>query len=378
MTRDSAPPVASTSLWKLYIKLAMILLVAIGTGTFVIDRQLFALGDACASSQSPFPALSQYLNIGVPACAISIFFSASVATAGAKIMMSTFLVFVASLLTVMLVESERQNESPNAIVQRPAVPWLLVNFMTGSAVMPAIMAPASFHNTQEYLRAQERESRTALHAVPPANRVVHAESKLAIPISVTLGFVIPSMMLIFEPSPTTILLWQLFPLYIAILLWAGKRVITRSPLKPVVVPVLTPASRHCQSGETQRRAKVLLFAIPFCLSVMSYATALIYLLQFIWRIPRTEQAHASPFSYLTPPVIRLLAVNFSSMYVTAIYWIYVEGGILSAASALKCTLLAGPGAGLCSGWMVREAVIHRLVCEIYEDCTHQEDNSLGT
>lgn len=52
--------------------------------------------------------------------------------------------------------------------------------------------------------------------------------------------------------------------------------------------------------------------------------------------------------------------------------------MLSAASALKSTLLAGPGAGLCSGWMAREAVIHRLVCEIFEDYADQENSSLGT
>jgi hypothetical protein len=244
-----------------------------------------------------------------------------------------------SFITTTIVESQRQGESPNVVVRYPAAPWLLVNIVSGAIVTPLVMAPGYFHHPRRCLCKQQQSRMASPDSLP--NRAVHASAKLAIPLSVTGRFIIPLMTLIFASSPTTVMLWQFFPIYVAILFRLLSTILSQLP------PTLSAAS--------QGRSKELLFTIPILLSILSYAGPIIY------TFPLLLSQHHAEASHLTTPAVHILAINFLTIFITLIYRLYVEGGTLTARAAPKWTLVAGPGAGMCFGWITREEAMRTQI-----------------
>jgi hypothetical protein len=180
-----------------------------------------------------------------------------------------------SFITTTIVESQRQGESPNVVVRYPAAPWLLVNIVSGAIVTPLVMAPGYFHHPRRCLCKQQQSRMASPDSLP--NRAVHASAKLAIPLSVTGRFIIPLMTLIFASSPTTVMLWQFFPIYVAILFRLRSTILSQLP------PTLSAAS--------QGRSKELLFTIPILLSILSYAGPIIYTFPLLLSQHHAEASH---------------------------------------------------------------------------------------
>lgn len=270
---------------------------------------------------------------------LSIFFASTVATPSGQVFMSVFFSFITALITTTMVESQRQGEIPNAVVRYPAAPWLLVNIVSGAIVVPLVMAPGSFHHSRRCLRKQQQSRIASAGSLP--NRAVHASAKLAIPVSVTGSFVIPSMILIFASSPTTVILWQFFPIYVAILFRLLSTILNQLP------STLSTAS--------QGRSKELLFTISILISILSYVSLIIYIFSLLF------SQHHDEANHLTTAALHVLAINFLTIFITLIYWLYVEGGTSTARAALKWTLVAGPGAGVCFGWITREEAMRTQI-----------------
>ena len=332
-------PVAETPLWKLSIVPVLITTIAIVLISLSIDPAIVSLWDICSSSSSPYPEISGVPVIGIPCCTLSIFFASTVATTSGQVFMSVFFSFITALITTTMVESQRQDETPNAVVRYPAATWLLVNIVSGAIVTPLVMAPGSFHHSRRCLRKQQQSRMASADGLP--NRAVHASAKLAIPLSVTGGFIIPSMILIFASSPTTVILWQFFPIYVTILFRLLSTILNQ------LRPTLSTAS--------QGRSKELLFTIPILLSILSYAGLIIYTFSLLF------SQHHDEASHLTTATLHVLAINFLTIFTTLIYWLYVEGGTSTAREALKWTLVAGPGTGVCFGWITREEAMRTQI-----------------
>ena len=304
-----------------------ILINSIALSTFVSATSIrvpaiASLWGICSSSSSPYPEISGIPVIGIPCCALSIFFASTVATPSGRVFMSVFFSFITALITTTMVESQRQGETPNAVMRYPAAPWLLVNIVSGAIVAPLVMAPGFFHHSRRCLRKQQQSRIASAGSLP--NRAVHASAKLAIPLSVTGGFIIPSMILIFASSPTTVILWQFFPIYVAILFRLLRTILNQLP--------------RTISTASQGRLKELLFTIPILLSILSYTSLIIYSFSLLF------SQHHDEASHLTIAALHVLAINFLTIFITLIYWLYVEGGTSTTRAALKWTLVAGPGA----------------------------------
>jgi hypothetical protein len=177
---------------------------------------------------------------------------------------------------------------------------------------------------------------------------VRTSAKVAIPLSISVGFIIPSVLLVFAPSPITIILWQFFPLYVSILLRLLNTAINKSSLTLSSIDT-TPHTSSSSAGP-QRKSSVYLFSVPTLSSLISHFSLVIY---SILRLSLPQRGDV-PTPQLTKSALQILALNFITIYITFIYWLYVEGGVRGAASALRWTLIAGPGAGVCHGWIARE------------------------
>lgn len=350
-------PVVETSLWKLSIVPVLISTISIVTISLSIDPDIALLWDICTSSSSPYPELSDVPVIGIPCCTLSTFFASTVATALGQIFMSVFLSFITALITTTMVESQRQDETPNVVVRYPAGSWLLVNVVSGAVVAPLVMAPASFYHSKTCLRKRQDPSRIASGDGLP-NRAVRAQAKLAIPLSVTGGFIIPSIILIFAPSPTIVILWQFFPIYVAILFRLLTIIVSQLP------PTLLAVS--------QRRSIHLLFTIPILLSILSHVSLIIYVFSLL-----LSQRHDDG-SPLTTSALHVLAINFLTIFITLIYWLYIEGGTSTARAGLKWTLLVGPGAGVCFGWIAREEAMRaQIMMDSRIEGEERDENAAG-
>jgi hypothetical protein len=203
------------------------------------------------------------------------------------------------------------------------------------------------------LRKQQQSRIASAGSLP--NRAVHASAKLAIPVSVTGGFVIPSMILIFASSPTTVILWQFFPIYVAILFRLLSTILNQLP------STLSTAS--------QGRSKELLFTISILISILSYVSLIIYIFSLLF------SQHHDEANHLTSAALHVLAINFPTIFITLIYWLYVEGGTSTARAALKWTLVAGPGAGVCFGRITREEAMRT---QIMMDSKSKERSATNT
>jgi hypothetical protein len=373
MTSGTRLPVVSWPLWSLLIIPILIATISIITISLSIDPAITTLGDVCSSDDSPFPELSALPVIGVPCCALSAFFSATVASAWGKIFMSIFLSFITALVTTTLTESQREDEVPNAVVLNPAAPWLLVNIISGAVVAPLVMAPASFHHSRKYFREghahEQNRTSAAAQTVLRVNRVVRTSAKVAIPLSVSIGFIIPSVLLVFAPSPITIILWQFFPVYVSVLLRLLNTVINKSGLTLSSIDT-TPNTSSSSAGH-HGKSSLYLFSVPTLSSLISHLSLVIYPILHL----SLQRRGDVPDPQLTKSALQILALNFITIYITFIYWLYVEGGVRSAASALRWTLIAGPGAGVCHGWIAREEAM-RLHMVRNSGSNNNEPNSV--
>jgi hypothetical protein len=114
-----------------------------------------------------------------------------------------------------------------------------------------------------------------------------------------------------------VILWQFFPIYVAILFRLLSTILNQLP------PTLSAAP--------QGRSKALLFSIPILFSILSYAGLIIYTFSLLLSQHHDEAGH------LTTAALHVLAINFLTIFITLIYWLYVEGGTSTAKAALKWT-----------------------------------------
>lgn len=341
--------------------------------TITIDPAIFTLGDLCTSDESPFPALARTHIIGPPCCALSTFFAATVATPVGKLFMSTFLSFVASLVTMTLVESQRSELRPNAIVRQPVAAWMLVNILSGVVVAPLVMAPASFHHSQRRLDRATTDDAVITGPATTFTYSIPIEATLAIPVSILVGFIVPSAMLIFASSSAIVIAWQFFPLLVYLSLSLLRRAL-RSDLRPQAISKVLTMLQAERSGKKVQR---ILLGIPAMISLLSHISLLVFVFSSRWLVPINPQPH-DLFEDFTSSSIRLLAINYGTVYVTVIYWLYIEGGITSMLSALKWTFLAGSGAGVCSGWVVREQAMQRHATISFDAARRSLDGEFGS
>jgi hypothetical protein len=164
--------------------------------------------------------------------------------------------------------------------------------------------------------------------------------KCAAPISVILGYVLPSLSLLFYTSPTTILIWLFFPLYVgtarAVVLWALKGYASRTVKGRI-------QTLHIGSSPD---ALVMVYGPAVILSVASHVW-IIYRFFFV-------ENDATPISHAA---LRFIEIDVVAMGATMAYWLMIEAGSRVMAAFILSSVMAGPGAGLCIAWILREGVV---------------------
>ncbi|KAL2134723.1 hypothetical protein VTI74DRAFT_11043 [Chaetomium olivicolor] len=306
------------------------------------DTNTYMLYSQC-HARSRLPWLSHIPLLGGPACFLVSFFQEAVASVRAFGLMAVILSFVAGLLTVSTVEAARICNSPSVLIAYPTGPWLVFDLIGGAIVWELVIIPAFFHRSREIVAARRGGGGASTQLTGPADptfgeamrHLGKVAETVAIPVAVAVGYVVPSLLLLTLDHPATVLVWLFFPVWVSLIRQAVRRV-------AVAVREGWTTSLHLESN---RLALLGMYAVPIVCSVLAHA-------HFIWSLTQPDDRKE-----MTRSTLKFITIDAFFVGLTVLYWILVEAGWRVALVMVAVSLVLGPGAGICIGWIYREQTV---------------------
>ncbi|PTD02317.1 hypothetical protein FCULG_00012019 [Fusarium culmorum] len=270
-------------------------------------------------SHARIPGLSRIPAIGTPLCYLISFFRAALDSLRSTAVMAVVLSFLGGLLTVSTVEAARICNAPNVLIAYPTGPWLVFDLVGGAVVWELVIIPAFLHRARNFHEPSSPDSEL-----------------VAIPISVAIGYFVPSILMLFKTTPATVGVWLFFPIYVTIV-----RQVIRSVI--AVIRRVSPTNIHLASN---RRSFLFVYLLPIVCSILAHVF-------FIWSLTRPDDRKE-----MTRSTIVFIEVDTQFIFWTVLYWMLVEVGWRVPLTTIVTSIVVGPGAGTCVGWMYREKLIH--------------------
>ncbi|KAH7033586.1 uncharacterized protein B0I36DRAFT_362234 [Microdochium trichocladiopsis] len=296
------------------------------------DLNVPLLASQC-HSHARLPGLSRIPLIGVPACSFISLFQAANDAVRSVARMGIILAFIGALLTVSLVEAARLCNARARVIRYPTIPWLAFNLFGGVLVWDLAIIPA-FLRHAKVLRQQDDATRIlGPDARRQDARALASRSELyAIPISVAVGFYLPSIAMLSINSATAIGIWLLFPLLVALVRIAVKAIYAK----------LSSKEDEPFRIESSRVSVFAVYSLPVLFSVMTHA---FFIANLFADDDRKE---------MTRSTLKFIEIDALILGASVLYWIAVESGLVPLAVMLGVSVLFGTGAGLCQTWILRE------------------------
>jgi hypothetical protein len=300
-------------------------------------------------ARARLPELSHIPVIGTPSCYLVSFFQFAIASARSFATLAAILSFIGGLLTVSLVEAARICNGPNILIAYPTGAWLVFNLMGGAIVWQLVIIPAFFYRARSILAARRSANLGSVEELPRIDpnlgddrRHLAVKSELiAIPAGVTLGFVVPSLLMIIYNTPLLIVIWLFFPVWVSII----RQTVRFSVFK------FLQHERKSFHLESHRASLLMVYAVPVTCSILSYGL-------FFWSLTRPDDRKE-----MTRATLKFIEIDMAFIVLTVLYWIFVEAGWRVALVMIAVSIALGPGAGICICWIYREDHIHKSLTE---------------
>lgn len=337
-------------------------LLAIGTGVALFahsDVNTPMLWSQC-HSHSRIPGLSRVPVLGTPLCYIVSFFQEALNSNRTRAVMAVILSFVGALLTVCTAESARGCNRPARVVANPTPAWMLFNLLGGAIVWQLLIVPAQIQRLRNIFIRQKDGGRNDEQEVGgdelealgiDLDRNLAGSEIVAIPVSVALGYYLPSTLMLYFNSPATIGTWLFFPAYVTVVRQAVRWAVQRA------WDEMTERNIHL---ETHRRSLVPVYLVPLLASVASHVT-------IIWNMTQPDDRKE-----MTRSTVKFIEIDFAFIGVTVLYWVWVETNWKVPASMVGVSALLGPGTGTLAGWLLRENVIQRELGALIDTVVDEE------
>ncbi|GAB1313791.1 hypothetical protein MFIFM68171_04001 [Madurella fahalii] len=325
-----------------YLLVVPILLAALTGYVFFAhsDTNIYMLYSQC-HARSRVPWLSHIPLVGSPACFVVSFFHEAVASARAFSVMAVALSFVAGLLTVSTVEAARICNSPSVLIACPTGPWLVFDLVGGALVWELVIIPAYFHRSRAIIAARRQggPARLPEPADPTFGEAMRHLAKVAetvaIPAAVAAGYVVPAVLMLVLDEPAAVLAWLFFPVWVSLV----RRLVRRAVL---AARDGWQVSLHLESN---RPALLAMYAVPIVCSVLSHGL-------LIWSLTQPDDRRE-----MTRATTKFVIINAFFIGLTVVYWILVEAGWRVVLVMVGASVVLGPGAGICLGWIYRERTV---------------------
>ncbi|KAK4185890.1 hypothetical protein QBC35DRAFT_502737 [Podospora australis] len=327
-------------------------LLAVLTGVVLFqhsDTNIYMLWSQC-HARSRIPWLSHIPLLGTPSCFLVSFFQESAASLRSKALLSIIFSFLSGLLTVSTVEAARICNGPSILIAYPTGPWLIFDLIGGAFVWELVIIPAFFHRSRAIINARKDQQELPVGAADPIfgesmRHLAKTAEGLAIPVAVALGFVLPSILMLTIDSSVTVLIWLFFPV------WTN---LIRQGIRKGVTILFPDNNSEDGSGgswqetlhlESNKVALIGVYAVP----ILCSAAAHIF---FLWSLTQGDDRKE-----MTRSTVKFITIDAFFVGLTVLYWILVEAGWKVSLVMALASLVAGPGAGICLGWIYREQTV---------------------
>ncbi|CAK7270240.1 hypothetical protein SEPCBS57363_004005 [Sporothrix epigloea] len=324
-----------------YLLVVPVALAILTSGVLFVhsDVNVAMLYSQC-HARARLPILSRIPILGAPSCFLVSFFEEALAPLGstrAFTTMSVVLSFVASLLTVSLVEAARICNGPSVLIAYPTGPWLIFNLMGGAMVWQLLIIPAFFRRSQDIsaIKNDPFPEESGPASLGEGRHLAVVAEVVAIPVAVALGYFVPSLAMLLTAAPAAIAVWLFFPLYVSLFRQAVRFLVKRA------IHSHSPQTLYLESHTP---SLLTVYAVPLLLSLASHALV-------VWSLLTNQPDDRQE---MTRSMLRVVEINFFFIVLTVLYWILVEAGWRVVGIVLGASVVLGPGAGLCLGWIIRE------------------------
>ena len=281
------------------------------------------------------------------------FFQTALDSLRTKAVMTVILAFVGGLLSVCMVEAARKGNRGAVLIKNPMGSWLVFNLLGGAVVWQIVIIPAFLHWGKKTMEENERRKSEAAARGGDNDddeddddasvreirerRYIADEEVVAIPAAVAVGYYLLSILMIVMNTPWIIGLWLFFPIFVAVL-----HIVVRQGIR-LGRKFHGPTEFHLESTWWPL---IAVYALSIICSVIGHVF-------FLWHIlsqkdDRTEETRST---------IKFIEIDIQYIFWTVLYWMLVEVGWKTPALMLGLSVLLGPGAGTCLGWLFREKEI---------------------
>jgi hypothetical protein len=367
LSRWRRPPIQTFPLPYLIFP-AILLAIATFITLFIHSDINTALLWSQCHSHARLPGLTQHAHlpsfISTPLCFLASFFELALDARSAAAAFTVVLAFVGGLLTVHTVEAARICNAPSVLIAYPTGPWLVFNLVGGAFVWELVMIPAFLHHGKRILAGKRQGTSSAGQEQEEASEASTDESRhlpdaevIAIPAAIAIGFYLPTVVMLVLKSPIGVLVWLFFPVYVSLIRQALRFLINK----------LRNSSNHIRSIhlESSRWSLVAVYAIPVLFSICAHII-------MMWSAARGP-GHGDRREE-TRSVIKFIEIDAAYMGLTVLYWMFVEVGWRVPSVALVSSVVVGPGAGVCLGWIYREWLIHGGIWAIEDDGDDEQND----
>ncbi|UKZ70671.1 uncharacterized protein TrAtP1_011643 [Trichoderma atroviride] len=355
-----APPIQTAPL-KYLLVMPVVLSVATFAALFASSDVDIALLWSQCHAHARIPGLSRIPLLGTPACFLVSFFQAALDSLRSRAVMGVILAYVGALATVCTVESARRCNRPNALIARPTLWWLVFNLLGGAMVWQLVIVPAFLHRAKALAMAKQQAGSNenevesdALNATGQGRTLPDSEA-VAIPIAVAVGYYLPSVLMLAYNSPVAIAAWLFFPAYVSLVRQGVRYIIQR-------IRRVGPTDIH---HESHWQSVALVYTLPIVLSVAAH-------LFVLWNLAQRDDRKE-----LTKLAVSFIEIDFQFIAWTVLYWVFVEAGWRVPLGMIAISVLAGPGAGTCLGWLHRERVLRNGFAGLFESEASGDDERVG-
>lgn len=239
---------------------------------------------------------------------------------------------------VAVSSSSNGNGNNNKVLDNLTLVWLLYQLAAGALAWQAIIIPAFLKHEQQQQQRPGKPTTTRSH------------ENIAIPAGVALGLLVPSTLMLLRPtSAATVLVWLFFPLWVA-------------STRRVVLWVLN----HLVLGAPQPSSPSWVNIVPYIIPILYSAVAHVLLVEDIL-YPSSSSTHeqeAAAGRARTRSAVLLLEIDHLAIFLAFLYWVRARTALILTTKktlvpsttrpvlvTLAATLLLGPGAGVCLGWL---------------------------
>ncbi|KAI0525400.1 hypothetical protein F5B22DRAFT_589770 [Xylaria bambusicola] len=350
-----------------YLLIVPVLISGLAACTFLFHGDVNAslLYSQC-HARSRLPEISRVPVLGAPLCYLVSLFMFATGPGHGIYFFGWYLSFLGALLTVSRVEAARECNKLKWSIRSPTASWLVSNLIGGAFVWNLWIIPTFIKSSRDFWvdvrsvnedaqeSGQARQDRQQVGDRIDSTRSLTCEAEVyAIIIAVAVGYMVPSVLMLTLRNATSVMIWLIFPLWVAVVHWVVKFAATR---------LLRNDEPHCL--RTHDESLWCIYFLPGFVSFILHVT-------FVSNLGFMDDSRQ-----MTQMALKFILINFLYTAALVYYWMFVDVNVDELLPLMISSLLFGPGATLCIRRVAQENKQWLLGIREFSEETDDDDSTV--